>query len=191
MLDPNIMLSAASLFVTLAGIAAGTITSITNTIKADRKHLIALREEVRDNLYILSKLKTNDTSANAVYADGVIKLAQGLRCSELQYARDCFDRLLGKKYRRAAVSRPNAKTVDAFYGNLSSACGKLEDIAKRLPLIQGKRTAKTPRFYLKRRIDALITHLSALDAALKIVPTSKRKQGNTSKARGVASGPQR
>jgi hypothetical protein len=169
------MLSAASLFVALAGIAAGKIKSIKDTIEADRKHLIALRGEVKDNLYILSRLKTDDTSANAVYADGVITLARRLRCSEIQYARNCFNRLLGRKYKRAAVSRPGAKGVDAFYGNLSTACEKLEDIAKRLPLIRGPRTVKTPRFYLKRRVEALITHLSALDGALKIIPPPKRK----------------
>jgi hypothetical protein len=179
--DPNIILSAASLFVTLASIAAGKIKSITDTIEADRKHLVALRGEVKDNLYILSRLKTDDTSANAVCANGVIALAQKLCCSEIQYARDCFNRLLGKKYKRAAVSRPSAKGVDAFYGNLSTACEKLEDIAKRLPLSRGTKTAKTPRFYLKRRVDALLTHLSALDGALKIIPPPKRKFGQKRK----------
>jgi hypothetical protein len=138
----------------------------------DQKHLATLRQEVSNNIGLLSRLKTGDKSANAVYAPGIRKLIEGLRHTELAYVKGSFDRFLGKKYAKENVFYPAAGSVGKFYVALSLVARKLADFENCFSRIDSEPAAKFPCFYLKRWVDAL----DPLNKALKIIPLSAKKR---------------
>lgn len=136
----------------------------------ERKHLIALREEIRFNLATIERLGRNDTSWQAIYDPVQRKLLDSLRCKELVHVRDGFDRLLKGKLKKQSATKD--RIVLVFY-NINEAAKKLTDLNDRLGQIPRKPAAGAGRILVGRRLSALKNRLEYIDNTLKIVPLTK------------------
>jgi hypothetical protein len=179
----ELVISGASLAITLFGIVQKTIKDKRVIREADMKRLIDLRTEVKHNQEIVGYLAKFDTSSRAVYDPAIRKLIIALQFKELQKARNDFNRFLGKDLTK--VSKKGSTKTDPLqiFWAITDTAKKINDLNSRLTLIPTKPTPKAPRILLGRRLPALAKRLEFIDQTLSIIPLSKKPKTETKAAK--------
>ena len=171
----SIILASAELITVIYQIVDGKIKDWRKLQEWYANRLIALRNEVQNNLETVNELLKNDTSTRAIYDTVIRKSVNSLRHKELLTTSNQFEPILGKILKKVTKRTQNKKDPVRIFWNIKDAADKLEDLSKRVKKLPTKYTPSAHRIMLKRRLDALQWRLVNIDEALKIVPMKTTK----------------